>query len=75
MAFVQVFRPSDQIRITQSPSGGGEGNPAWDFQFFIPEYEVGKRYQMVMRAMYIPYESPEHIEQAVEPHRKAIARE
>ena len=74
MALVFVFRPKDQIRMSQSPSGGGKGNPAWDFQYFIPDYEVGRRYQMVMRAMYLPYESAGQIERASEPHREAIAR-
>ncbi|MBN2293320.1 MAG: hypothetical protein JXM70_12895 [Pirellulales bacterium] len=73
MAFVQIFRPRDQIRITQSPSGGGRGNPAWDFQFFIPDYKVGKRYQMVMRAMYLPCESQQQIERACEMHRRALS--
>jgi len=61
MAFVQAFRPRDQIRFSQSPSGGGQGNPAWDFQYLIPNYQVDRRYQMVMRAMYLPYESPEQV--------------
>lgn len=73
MALVYVFRPKDQIRMSQSPSGGGTGNPAWDFQYLIPDYEVGRRYQMVMRAMYVPYESPAEIERAVAPHRRALA--
>ena len=73
MAFVQVFRPADRIRLSQSPSGGGAGNPAWDFQYLIPDYEVGQRYQMVMRALYLPYESPDQIERAVQPHRQALA--
>lgn len=72
MAFVQMFRPRDAIRLSQSPSGGGQGNPAWDFQYFIPEYEVGQRYQMVMRAMYVPYESPEQIQRVSLPHRRAL---
>lgn len=72
MAFVQMFRPKDRMRISQSPSGGGKGNPAWDFQYLIPDYEVGRRYQMVMRAMYVPYESPEQIERVSEPHRRAL---
>jgi len=75
MALVFVFRPADRIRMSQSPSGGGRGNPAWDFQYLVPDYEVGRRYQMMMRAMYVPYESPEAIEAAVEPHRRALAGE
>jgi hypothetical protein len=74
MAFVQMFRPQDIIRLSQSPSGGGQGNPAWDFQYFIPEYEVDQRYQMVMRAMYVPYESPEQIQRVSLPHRKALRK-
>lgn len=72
MAFAQVFRAADQPRLTQSPSGGGRGNPAWDFQFFIPDYEVGKRYQFVMRAIYTPFESKEQVRSAVLPHLKAL---
>jgi hypothetical protein len=75
MALVFIFQPKDRIRMSQSPSGGGAGNPAWDFQHLIAEYEVGRRYQMVMRAMYLPYESPEQIETASKPHWKALAAE
>jgi len=68
-AFVQIFRPEDRVRLSQSPSGGGKGNPAWDFQWFIPQYEVGKRYRFVMRAMYLPFNSPEQIIQATAANR------
>ena len=73
VAYAQMFRPRDRIRLTQSPSGGGDGNPAWDFQFYVPDYEVGKRYQMVMRAMLVKYESPEQVERATAKHRKELA--
>ena len=72
MAFVLIFRPADKIRMSQSPSGGGQGNPAWDFQYFVPGYHRGQRYQMVMRAMYTPFESAERIERLSRPHRKAL---
>jgi hypothetical protein len=74
MAYAQVFRPGDRVRLSQSPSGGGEGNPAWDFQAFIPDYEVGRRYTLVMRALYMPFESPEQVRRAIEPHRLALER-
>lgn len=72
MGWVSLFREKDQIRFAQSPSGGGNGNPAWDFQYFIPDYEVGKCYGFVKRAMYLPFASPERITQATAPHRAAL---
>lgn len=73
MSLAFMFRPQDKIRLTQSPSGGGKGNPAWDFQYFIPGYKINQRYQMVMRAMYLPYESQSQIEKAVKPYRFDLA--
>lgn len=72
MALALLFRPQDRIRFSQSPSGGGEGNPAWDFQYFVPDYRVGQRYQMVMRAMYVPYESPEQMRRVTREHRATL---
>ena len=72
MAFAQMFRPQDQVRLSQSPSGGGDGNPAWDFQWFIPQYEVGRRYRFVMRAMYLPFESSEQVGKATAEHRAIL---
>ncbi|OHB68198.1 MAG: hypothetical protein A2Y77_17420 [Planctomycetes bacterium RBG_13_62_9] len=72
MAFVQMFRPRDQARLSQSPSGAGDGNPAWDFQWFIPKYEIDKRYRFTMRAMYLPFESAEQLTKATAAHRAAL---
>jgi hypothetical protein len=74
MAFVQMFRPQDRVRLSQSPSGAGEGNPAWDFQWFIPQYEVGQRYRFVMRALYLPFESQDQIVSATATHRVALGQ-
>ncbi|MHC4443627.1 MAG: hypothetical protein ACYTF1_21790 [Planctomycetota bacterium] len=72
MALAYIFRPNDLIRFSQSPSGAGKGNPAWDFQFLIPDYKVGQRYGFVMRAAYLPYESHQRIIKATAPNRKAL---
>jgi hypothetical protein len=44
------------------------GNPAWDFQFLIPDYEV------IMRAMYMPDKSPEQIIEATRLQRTALGQ-
>lgn len=52
-----IFDRHDLIRFTQSPDGGGEGNPAWDFQWIIDEPEAGKLYRLRYRAVYKPWSS------------------
>ena len=52
-----MFDRTDGIRFSHSPSGGGinaerkSSNPAWDFQFIIPRYEVNKEYGFRARAL------------------------
>lgn len=72
MAYVAMFRERDRIWLAQSPSGGGNGNPAWDFQWFIPDFKIGEAYGFTMRTGYLPFENRGQIEQATEKHRQAL---
>lgn len=55
---IVMFDRSEGIRFSHSPSGGGYNdkerttNPAWDFQFIIPKYEVLKEYGFKARLIY-----------------------
>ena len=58
--WIVMFDRTEGIRITHSPSGGGKNNqyqttnPAWDFQFIIPDYQVNKEYGFNARMVYRP---------------------
>jgi hypothetical protein len=52
MVLAYMFKPDQGIRFSQSPTGGGDLNPAWDFQFIVPDFEVGKEYSFQARIMY-----------------------
>lgn len=48
--------PNDQIlRFSQSPTGGGSHNPAWDFYIINPDFKIGKEYSFTVRMMYKPF--------------------
>ena len=55
---ILMFDRSDGVRLTHSPSGGGLNsvrqttNPAWDFQYIVPRYEVNKEYTFRARLVY-----------------------
>ncbi|HEV8379456.1 MAG TPA: hypothetical protein VGP99_11450 [Tepidisphaeraceae bacterium] len=71
-AYAQIFRAQDNVRFAQSPSGGGNGNPAWDFQFFIADYQVDHLYRFVMRAVYTPMTTPADLRKSIQPHLRAL---
>ncbi len=53
--FVMMFeRPHDggELRFAQSPSGGGNGNPAWDFFWLQRNYAVNREFCFRARAVY-----------------------
>jgi hypothetical protein len=58
--FLVMFDRSAGLRFTHSPSGGGinaehrTANPAWDFQWIIPRYAVGREYVLRWRAALRP---------------------
>ena len=53
--FIMMFKDVEkgsELRFAQSPSGGGKGNPAWDFVFLAREYEIGRDLGFTARAVY-----------------------
>jgi hypothetical protein len=60
LTWIVMFDRTAGIRITHSPSGGGGApdrrttNPAWDFQYLIPDYEVARTYELRVRTVLRP---------------------
>lgn len=65
MVYAYLFDvPVDQIlRFAQSPTGGGDVNPAWDFYILNPDFETGKEYSFSVRLVYKPFVSAQDIRQ------------
>ena len=63
MTLAYLFDTDEVIRFSQSPTGGGETNPAWDFQYLIPEPKTDHIYSFNARMIYKPFISKEDIEQ------------
>ena len=55
MALAYLFDSSEIIRFSQSPTGGGEFNPAWDFQYLILNPIPSKVYSFKVRMIYKPF--------------------
>jgi len=60
LVWIVMFDRAGGIRFTHSPSGGGgnaelkTSNPAWDFQFLVPKYEVMTEYGFNVRTVLRP---------------------
>ncbi len=60
LVYILMFKPGTGIRLTHSPSGGGFNkafnttNPAWDWQYIVPDYDVMKGYRYQARAVLRP---------------------
>lgn len=73
-----MFDRTEGIRLTHSPSGGGftkeqqTTNPAWDFQYILPRYEVKKEYGFRARLAYRPRCSRAEVLQEVAAWRKSL---
>jgi hypothetical protein len=61
MVLAYLFDSNEVIRFSQSPTGGGELNPAWDFQYLIPSPELEKKYSFKARIVYKPFISEDDI--------------
>jgi hypothetical protein len=67
--FVMMFeRPRDggELRFAQSPSGGGTGNPAWDFVYFQRGYAVNREFSFRARAVFRRFKDAEEVIQLYE---------
>ncbi|MCI0642876.1 MAG: hypothetical protein L0Y72_10110 [Gemmataceae bacterium] len=73
-----MFDRMEGIRFTHSPSGGGltkerqTSNPAWDFQYILPKYEVKKEYGFRARLAYRPRCTRAEILEEVAAWRKSL---
>ena len=54
-------RDEGELRFAQSPSGGGKGNPAWDFVYFHRDYGVNREFSFRVRAVYRKFTSVEDV--------------
>ena len=62
--FVMMFdrsREGSELRFAQSPSGGGNGNPAWDFVYFQRGYELNRAFCFRARAVYRKWKDVEEV--------------
>jgi hypothetical protein len=50
-----------ELRFAQSPDGGGDNNPAWDFIYYRKKYKIGKMFSFRARAVFKKFEGVEDV--------------
>lgn len=76
--YILIFDRAEGIRFAHSPSGGGTNsdqqttNPAWDFQYVLPRFDVLKEYGFRARLVYRERCSRAEVLQEVENWRKTL---
>jgi hypothetical protein len=61
MVLAFFFDRAEGIRFSQSPTGGGEFSPAWDFQYIVPQFTTGREYSFRVRMVYKKWAGREDI--------------
>jgi hypothetical protein len=75
---IVMFDRTSGLRLSHSPSGGGTNttaqttNPAWDFQYVLPKYEVNTDYELRARLIYRERCSREQVLKEYEDWRKEL---
>jgi hypothetical protein len=64
--YLLAFKTREILRFAMSPSGGGNLNPAWDFQIVVPKVKVGAEYRLSVRAVVDRWVSREAVERLAE---------
>ncbi|MEP6595848.1 MAG: hypothetical protein ABJA71_07865, partial [Ginsengibacter sp.] len=50
-----------EIRFAESPDGGGNRNPAWDFILYQKKYKIGEKFTFRGRAVYKKFEGKDDV--------------
>ena len=61
--YAVLFKTEELLRFAMSPSGGGGGNPAWDFQILVPEVKVDREYCLRVRCLVDRWQGREWVDE------------
>jgi hypothetical protein len=72
MVYAIFFDRTEGLRFSQSPTGGGNTNPAWDHYFVVQNPEVGKHYGYRARVLYKPFITNDDVRAEFEAWRRGL---